>query len=145
MTPFKFYSTIRECLQRGAHSPLLWTLVIEQILERLSVGYPSWYADDIDFIKASLYDCLQEGVNNTKSWCSATRWGWVWIQQRPTLYYFQLRDLKTLKTNWEKIDWRNEVKYLGIMLGKKVLWNEQVYKTVHKNKCPRQHKWCVEE
>lgn len=66
--------TVRECLQRGAHSPLLWSLVIEQILERLSVvRYPSWYADDIDIIKASLYDCLQEGVNNTKSWCSATR------------------------------------------------------------------------
>lgn len=71
MTPFKFYSTIREFLQRGAHLPLLWTLVIEKILERLSVGYPSWYA--VDIIKGSLYDCLQEGVNNTNSWCSATR------------------------------------------------------------------------
>lgn len=42
----------------------------------------------------------------------------------------KLHDMRTLKMNGEEIGWKTEMKYPGIMLDKKFLWNQHVDYTV---------------
>lgn len=69
--------TIRDCLQGGILSPLMWSQVIDELLKRLSVGglFCIRYANDIVIIargkfEGTFCDLLRERINITKRWCN---------------------------------------------------------------------------
>lgn len=129
----------RQYPQGGVLPSLMWSIVIDELLKWLSVGVLTClvYADDIVIIargklESTLCEILQEGIIIMKIWRNTVR-----LSVNPaksTLVPFTSRtklcDLRTLKMIGEDIVQKTEVKYLGIMFDKKLLWNQQVYQTV---------------
>lgn len=127
--------TTRGCPQGGVLSPLLWSLVVDELLNILNnQGLTALgYADDIVLITKGKYentmcDIIHNGLKIIHKWC--TEAGLRINPSKTTLIPFtkkhKLPLLKSMIFNDQTLSWSSETKYLGLTLDKKMLWNKHI-------------------
>lgn len=126
--------TSRGCPQGGVLSPLLWSIVVDELLEILTnnglevIGY----ADDIAIMVRGnddqiISDRMQEALNLIQEWCCDNNLGIN--PNKIVIVPFTNRrklDFKTLALRGRTIELEKTVKYLGIYLDQKLTWNQQL-------------------
>nr|AMS38365.1 hypothetical protein [Bactrocera tryoni] len=133
--------TTRGCPQGGVLSPLLWSLVVDDLLALLTDNgiRCQGYADDIVIIARGKYedtlcDLIQRGLNLAKGWCRE-----VELNINPsktTVVPFTRRrslpGLRNLTLGGREIEMTNKVKYLGLTLDSTLRWKQHVNLTLVK-------------
>jgi hypothetical protein len=120
-------SAARGCPQGGVLSPLLWSLVVDDLLWELNCNgyYTVGYADDIAILingnfLYTVSEVSQTTLCTVQKWCGKTN---VSINPNKTVIipFTKRREMKGLKEPIlfnKTIQLSNEVKYLGIVLDK---------------------------
>lgn len=136
--------TTRGCPQGGVLSPLLWSLVIDDLLwELTNQGYEViGYADDLAVVvrgmdDGTISDRLQWALDYTVNWSKGKGLN---INPSKTIIVPFTRRLKLnfhpIKINGTKIDLSIQVKYLGITLDKRLTWGQHIIRIKEKSiKC----------
>lgn len=127
--------TTRGCAQGGVLSPLLWNLVVDGLICQLNEHgyYTQGYADDlvIAIRGADCYtvsDLMQHAFRIVQRWCLAEQ---LTVNPAKTsiVAFTRKRNLGRLRAPSlfrERVPFRDEVKYLGVILDKKLTWNSQM-------------------
>src|SRR5699024_703740 len=133
--------TTRGTPQGGVTSPLMWSLVVDQLLHRLTeLGIDCiGYADDIVIVARDKYegilcDIVEEGLRVTEQWCKSVGLG-INLTKTAIVPFTRKRKLPNMRRihlNGVIIEQKSEVKYLGVTLNSKLLWNKHVETTVSK-------------
>ena len=121
--------------QGGVTSPLLWSLVVDELLEELTLAgiHCIGYADDIVIIaqgkhEGTLCDIIQRGFRIAERWCRTV--GLSINSDKTAVVPFtrkrSLKNLKRIHLDGKEILPSQEVKYLGITLDSKLLWNRHI-------------------
>jgi hypothetical protein len=126
-------AVVRGCPQGGVLSPLLWSLVVDDLLWELNyrgyytVGYP----DDIAILINGIFpqtvsEVLQTALHTVQQWCERTK---LSINPNKTVVipFTRRRNIKGLKEPvlfGKKIQLSSEFKYLGITLDKGLTWKK---------------------
>ena len=128
------------CPQGGCLSPLLWSLVVDDLLVRLTdKGYEiCGYADDLVIIVRGKYDStvcnrMQNALDITHEWCIEK--GLSVNPQKTILVPFTRRrntSLNTINMNKVNIPLTNHTKYLGVIFDQKLTWNLHLDSVVNK-------------
>lgn len=120
----------RGCPQGGVLSPLLWSLVVDELLNRLeNLGFEvTGYADDLvitirSFDTSTISDRVQEALNIVWSWCQEE--GLKVNPEKTVLIPFNgdPNSLTPPTLNGVVIEYSNETKYLGVVLDRELNWN----------------------
>ncbi|XP_055632100.1 uncharacterized protein LOC129771961 [Toxorhynchites rutilus septentrionalis] len=132
--------TVKGCSQGGVLSPLLWSLVVDNLLALLErIGFEIiGFADDVVIVVRGKYEHviryrLQYALNLTITWCNDE--GLSINPHKTTVVPFTRRrkmkipDLHLLGT---KIVFSPKVKYLGVTLDSKLNWNSHLDEIIHK-------------
>jgi hypothetical protein len=134
-------SAVRGCPQGGVLSPLMWSLVVDELLWELNHRgyYTVGYADDIAILingkfPQTVSEVLQTALHTVQQWCERTK---LSINPNKTVVipFTRRRNIKGLKEPilfGEKIQLCSEVKYLGITLAKGLTWKKQLDKVIIK-------------
>lgn len=128
------------CPQGGVLSPLLWSLVVDVLLQNLTqLGYEViGYADDVVLIirskcDATLSSRLQSALNHTSYWC--TKEGLSINPSKTVIIPFTNRrkhNIVSPTMKGERLNFSTEVKYLGVILDRKLNWNPHLDYAVKK-------------
>ena len=125
----------RGCPQGGVLSPLLWSMVVDDLLIELdSTGvYSQGYADDIVVMvrgkfEETLVSVLQGSLNLIQNWCRGRQLG---INPRKTTVVLftkrtKLRGVPALRLGGEDVPLSDEVKYLGVTLDRRLNWKGHI-------------------
>lgn len=128
--------TTRGCPQGGVLSPLLWSLVVDDLLQRLTAAGIDCqgYADDIELSvrgKISISEMcsrVQLGLNICKRWCQE-----VGLNLNPDKTGIVIFTRKLKLPGWTaimlgetEIKVHKHFKYLGVILDNKLTWNPQI-------------------
>ena len=131
------------CPQGGVLSPLLWNLVVDELLARLNVEgyYAQGYADDVVILIKGTYanitaELMQRALKIVQRWCEETN---LKVNTAKTVILpFTKRKIagnyNNLKIFGEQIKTVSEVKYLGLILDSKLNWKQQINKNLNKAK-----------
>lgn len=125
----------RGCPQGGVLSPLLWISVANSLLHRLnSAGfYTVGYADDIAILISGncepiMCDLMQTAIKIVEDWCKENS-----LKVNPTkselVLFTRKRKIESLKlpTLFDlSLNLKENVKYLGITLDKKLSWSKHI-------------------
>lgn len=132
--------SMKGCPQGGVLSPLLWSLVVDELLKRLAeLGFEViGYADDVTIIVRGKYentisDRLQTALNITLKWCRKE--GLNVNPSKTVIVPFTRRKkvtLTQLSLDGVQIRFSEEVKHLGVTLDKKLNWNSHLDKAITK-------------
>jgi hypothetical protein len=132
-------TAITGCPQGGVLSPLLWSLVIDDLLTTLTLsGYEvQGYADDLVIIVRGKYESVLSGImqtalNKVHNWCLR---GLSVNPAKTIIVPFTRRRVVHLMPpvlNGNTISFSTEVKYLGLILDRKLTWNAHLEETVGK-------------
>lgn len=134
-------SVAKGCPQGGVLSPILWSIVVDELLVILdNAGIDSQgYADDIAIIvrgkfNNTISEIMQHAFNLVEKWCIETE---LRINpKKSTIVLFtksRSRENLTKPTLFgELVDFSNEVKFLGITLDDKLRWNSHLDKVINK-------------
>jgi hypothetical protein len=123
------------CPQGGVLSPLLWSLIVDDLLWGLNNSgyYTVGYADDIailingKFLQA-VSEVLQTALHTVQQWCERTKLS-INPNKAVVIPFTRRRNVKGLKEPilfGEKIQLSSEVKYPGITLDKGSTWKKQL-------------------
>jgi ribonuclease HI len=119
------------CPQGGVLSPLLWNIIVDTLLDGLcEQGFQSiGFADDIVILvrgkfPRTLYGRMQSGLRMVENWCRDK--GLSVNPKKTSLILFtrkrKLESISRLTLFGTELIETNEVKYLGIVLDKKLTW-----------------------
>lgn len=131
------------CPQGGVLSPLLWDLVVDDLLTELNNKglYTQGYADDLVVLIRGKHahvisELMQQALNIIESWCN--RENLMVNPNKTTMIPFtrrrKLEDIKLPKLFGTELQMSREVKYLGITLDAKLTWNSHLQNTINKSK-----------
>lgn len=131
------------CPQGGVLSPLLWNLVVDGLLDKLSEAdiYAQGYADDIVLMVQGKYcnvvaDIMNVGLRCVQTWCQ--REGLSVNPTKTTIVPFtrkkNLESLSRLRLGPSKLSISSSAKYLGLVLDSKLTWNEHLDSVLRKAK-----------
>lgn len=130
---------IKGCPQGGVISPLLWSILVDDLLVSMnSAGYEvQGYADDIVIIvrgkfEGTVVNRMQSALNHVSNWCQKED---LSVNPGKTIIVpFTKRrlNLGALTLNGTVIPYSREVKYLGVVLDQKLTWNTHINRTVEK-------------
>ena len=126
--------TTKGCPQGGVLSPLLWSLVVDELLQKLTeqgfevVGF----ADDVVILVRGKFDStisnrMQIALNYTLNWC--IKEGLNINPSKTTIVPFTRKrkyTISNLKLGETILQLSTEVKYLGIILDQKLNWNAHI-------------------
>ncbi|MCP3661285.1 MAG: hypothetical protein GY696_02130 [Gammaproteobacteria bacterium] len=130
----------RGCPQGGVLSPILWNLVVDELLVRLTAAgfFVQGYADDIAILVAGI--CLstvsgliQEALSQTVDWCVGKELS-VQAGKTELILFTHRRKIEGFRRpylNGVELRLSPEVKYLGVILDSKLSWKAHL---VHKCK-----------
>ncbi|XP_015437856.1 PREDICTED: RNA-directed DNA polymerase from mobile element jockey-like [Dufourea novaeangliae] len=127
------------CPQGGILSPLLWCLAVNSLLQALEgCGVIiSAYADDVVFLAISgdiqeAYDKAQEALEILKMWCDST--GLSVNPDKLEVVRFTKRikipATEPLRYEGKELKLVDEVKFLGVLFTKKLLWRRHVFNKI---------------
>ena len=134
------FNVTRGCPQGGVLSPLLWTLVVDDLITRLNnLGfYAQAYADDIVILCKGAFsnvvsDRMQAALNFISMWCQER--GLSINPAKTELLLFtrnrKLRGpLRVLKLFGQELEYSSEVKYLGVIFDCKLNWNAHLKRVI---------------
>jgi hypothetical protein len=124
----------RWCLQGGVLSPLLWSLVIDDLLWGLINNgyYTVGYADDIAILingkfPQTVSEVLQTALCTVQQWCERTKLS-VNPNETVVIPFTWKRNIKGLREPVlfnKRIQLSSEIKYLGVTLDKGLAWKKQ--------------------
>ncbi|CAF4919851.1 unnamed protein product [Pieris macdunnoughi] len=131
----------RGCPQGGVLSPLLWNLVVNELITELNADnlYTVGYADDIAILisgnfESTLCDLMRRAFKVIERWCNEyelsvnpSKTELILFTNRRVLGPYKLPKL----FNTELI-LKNEIKYLGVILDSKLLWNKHLEHKLNK-------------
>lgn len=135
------FRAARGCPQGGVLSPLLWSLLVDSLLNDLSLkGFVfQCYADDLVIVVRGAHgeiisDIMQTALNLVANWCEVEQ---LSVNPRKTVVipFTKRRKLDKLRQPimyGETIPFAEEVKYLGVILDRKLTWNSHLKKTIDK-------------
>ena len=120
------------CPQGGVSSPLLWNLVVDELIRILNdLGFFAvGYADDIVILikgkcEEILPDILERGLNTAKRWCEEKS-----LRVNPTkteivifTRKYKLKSCRQIRFCGQRIPYAERVKYLRVYLNMKLKWN----------------------
>lgn len=137
------YNPTRGCPQGGCLSPLLWSLVVDPLIKKLTAeGFKvSAYADDLAIIvsgkkkfMSSLCDRLNYGLKIVEEWCSET--GLSVNPDKAYVMRFSKGHLRSepgiIKLYNKELQLVDHFKYLGVTLDKTLKWGLHIEKAVKK-------------
>ena len=131
----------RGCLQGGKLSPLLWCLVVDYVLARLSGGdvFIQGYADDIWLLTVGKFPntvsgLMQWAFSTIETWCNEVglsfnpkKTGLVAFTRKRKLHRFFEPQFFGVKLSLSGL-----VNYLGVILDSRLTWREHVEVKVRK-------------
>ena len=131
----------RGCPQGGVLSPLLWCLVVNELLTKISQNgmFVQGYADDLVILirgrfPGTLCDITQQALRLVETWCDDNG-----LSVNPTkteLVLFtkkrNVQDFYEPKLYGNNIQLKNQAKYLGVILDSKLSWKNHVELKVNK-------------
>lgn len=131
----------RGCPQGGVLSPLLWNLVINDLITKLNANqfYTIGYADDLAIlisgkVTGTICNLTQQALRIVERWCrefdlsvNPTKTELVMFTQKRTLGPYRLP--KLFDTELQLAD---EVKYLGVILDSKLNWSSHLDNKLNK-------------
>ena len=136
----KSIKATRGCPQGGVLSPLLWTLVIDELLHKLNnLGFHTQgYADDLvvyvlGWHEETISDRMQQALTIINKWC--TEKGLSINPSKTTLVPFTRRrniNLKCPTLNGTTLQLSTEANYLGVSLDKTLTWNSHIERVTSK-------------
>ena len=137
-TEFSF-NVIRGCPRGGVLSLLLWSLVVDDLINSLGF-YTQGYADDIVILsKGKLSDVvsdrMQAALNFVTLWCKDKGLSVNPTKTEIVLFTRNRRlrgQLKRLKMMDQEIEYSSQVKYLGLIFDGKLNWNVHLEKVITK-------------
>ena len=130
----------RGCPQGGVLSPLLWSLVIDRLLNILSSEGLEviCYADDIVIVVRGKFDSiicdrLQVALDLVWDWCLRNDLS-VNASKTVIIPFTRKTSLKLipLHLGGSTLEFQKETKYLGVMLDSKLLWNSHLSMVITK-------------
>ena len=127
------------CPQGGVLSPLLWNLVVDELLHLLTEQgcHPIGYADDILIIVRGMHldalmGVMQQTLKVVDTWCQTT--GLSVNPGKTDVVIFTRRykwsTTRTLIIKGQRLEISKRAKYLGVILDNKLTWKEHF-----ENKC----------
>lgn len=139
------YSPTRGCPQGGCLSPLLWSLIVDDLAVQLKEAecFVSSYADDMgilvqgdkgntDEIEAQLY----RAIRIIEKWCADNRLK-VNPSKSVTVIFSRMSKRHTF-SNFRMfggdIPMQNDFKYLGVHLDSKLMWDKQITQSIEKGR-----------
>ncbi|XP_063634981.1 uncharacterized protein LOC134805639 [Cydia splendana] len=134
-------AAVRGCPQGGVLSPLLWNLVVNNLITKLNEEhfYTIGYADDLAILisgkfASTVCDLTQAALRIVERWCrdfdlsvNPTKTEMVMFTNKRALGNFTRPTL--FQTELQLTD---EVKYLGLTLDSKLNWNNHINKRIDK-------------
>jgi len=136
-------SVAKGCPQGGVLSPLLWDMVVDELLKELnSMGiYTQGYADDIAILVVGnnmrlISEKMQRALKIVEDWCSRVNLS-VNPEKTVIVPFTKRRNMEDLKiptlfgTN---LQFAREVKYLGVILDAKLTWNQHIEHAIKKSR-----------
>ena len=136
-------TAVKGCPQGGVLSPLLWSLVVDDLLVSLELlGFEViGFADDIVIVVRGKFDSIisermQTALNFTLQWCRKE--GLNVNPTKTTLVPFTKRrkmNLNTLQLDRASLKYSTETKYLGVILDSKLNWNAHTEQVLKKATC----------
>lgn len=137
----KAAAVVRGCPQGGVLSPLLWNLVINDLITKLNASnfYTIGYADDLAILvtgrtAGTACDLTRSALRIVERWCkdhdlsaNPTKTELVMFTNKRVLGNFKLP--KLFKT---ELQLATEVKYLGLILDSKLNWSNHIDKRIEK-------------
>ncbi|XP_062714697.1 uncharacterized protein LOC134291220 [Aedes albopictus] len=131
---------VKGCPQGGVLSPLLWSLVVDDLLKQLEAqGFEIiGFADDIVIVVRGKYDHIfsnrmQTALNLVTSWCDKE--GLNVNPSKTTVVPFTRKrqiSITNLKLKGTLLELSSTVKYLGIHLDSKLNWNLHLEQVIGK-------------
>lgn len=130
----------RGCGQGAITSPIVWCMVIDELLSILTAEgfYIQAYADDVVLAvtgkdQTTITELMQRALNKIASWCQQKGLG---VNPSKTQIVLFTKKTKTapllLKLSGAELQFSSSVKFLGIYLDSKLLWNVQLDSAVNK-------------
>jgi ribonuclease HI len=128
--------TTRGCPQGGCLSCLLWLLVIDDLLCKLSNAggiYVQGFADDVVIYSSGKFlptitNVLQNALKITEQWCKSN--GLSINPSKTAIIAFTKKHiskkLKPLKIFGCNVPYTNKIKYLGVILDSRLSWNDHL-------------------
>lgn len=123
------------CPQGGVLSPLLWCLVVDDLLRVLNgMGIKAvGYADDIAILARGsfervLVDLIQGTLRVTDKWCNEKALNIQGEKSAAIIFTrrYKISNLGNMIVGGTEVRYAEETKYLGVILDKKLLWRRHV-------------------
>jgi hypothetical protein len=138
----KIIKVTRGCPQGGVLSPLLWSLVVDDLLIKLNKlnFYTQGYADDIVILIKGRFtnivsEKMQTALNSVARWCRQKNLS-INPAKTDVVLFTKNRKLKgplaKLKLFGQELDYKKETKYLGITFDCKLTWNSHLNNVLNK-------------
>lgn len=134
-------SVIKGCPQGGVLSPLLWCLVVDDLLSLLNKNglFTVGYADDLAIIingkhLSVLGDLLNRAISMTLSWCR-NKGLTVSLNKTTTVLFTNKRKIEGLNMpsiGGQQLLLSKEVKFLGITLDSRLTWKSHLDNRIDK-------------
>lgn len=128
------------CPQGGVLSPLLWSIVIDELLFNLNTQayHTIGYADDVVITITgnhpdTICDLMERALSKTLNWCSSK--GLAINPRKTVLIPFHKKRklfLRPISLNTHLLNYSQEVTYLGIKLDQGLSWMPHLQNVIHR-------------
>jgi len=136
------FKATKGCPQGGVLSPLLWTIVADSLIKRLTLFgfHVEAFADDMVISIGGKFGCtvserMQDALKVIEIWCQNTELR-VNPQKTTVIPFYRIKNeykkLRPLQLFGETLEYSKEVKYLGIILDTNLNWNAHLSYVMNK-------------